>query len=314
MLRIRPFKKGVDEETYVLIFNAAFGDYDDIRAMTLEEMRKMEESPSFSAEGVFLAEWNDQPAGMVDAYVDKLRKDEKGFIQSLGVLPQYRGKGIARELVETALESHRDRGVKIVDAWAQSDRAACVHIFESFGFKPVRVTRMMKRSLDRLPFDVKKRTESDIREMQLQNDEEIVLLNKLDNESFKEHFNYRPRTIDETRYALFEMPWFQQQHVFFADMENVTVSYVIIGIDEGLNAEKCVKYGWILDIGVLKPFRRRGIGTELMLHGMSALKALGMEHALLYVDEMNVTKAMLLYEKLEFETVRKNLIYRLQIA
>jgi hypothetical protein len=49
LLEIRPFRKGFDEELFVSIFNACFGDYDDIRAMTIEEMRKMEESPTFSA-------------------------------------------------------------------------------------------------------------------------------------------------------------------------------------------------------------------------------------------------------------------------
>jgi ribosomal protein S18 acetylase RimI-like enzyme len=35
---------------------------------------------------------------MVNAYVDKLREERKGFIQWLGVLPKFRGKGIAKNL------------------------------------------------------------------------------------------------------------------------------------------------------------------------------------------------------------------------
>ena len=38
LLKIRPFRKGFDEEAYVSIYNAAFRDYKDIRRMTLEEM------------------------------------------------------------------------------------------------------------------------------------------------------------------------------------------------------------------------------------------------------------------------------------
>ncbi|MEM2119278.1 MAG: hypothetical protein QW840_04050 [Candidatus Bathyarchaeia archaeon] len=49
MLKIRPFVKGQDEETYVKIFNAAFAkEYEDVRAITLEEMSKFEKSPSYS--------------------------------------------------------------------------------------------------------------------------------------------------------------------------------------------------------------------------------------------------------------------------
>lgn len=56
LLKIRPFRKGFDEEAYVSLFNAAFSDYDDIRSITLEEMKKIEEAPSFSTDGMFIAE------------------------------------------------------------------------------------------------------------------------------------------------------------------------------------------------------------------------------------------------------------------
>jgi mycothiol synthase len=172
---------------------------------------------------------------------------------------------------------------------------------------------MMKRSLNDLSADIGENKEIGIREMQLRDEDEIALLNRLDNEAFKEHFNYRPRTIEETKYMLLEMPWFQQ-NAYFAVIGNQPVGYVIIGIDEGLNKEKNVKYGWVLDIGVLKPDRRKGIGTSLMLQGMRILKDQSMESVLLYVDDMNETRAIKLYEKLGFKVLRKNLIYQLQLA
>jgi mycothiol synthase len=314
LLRIRPFVKESDEEAYVRIFNAAFADYDDVRTMTLEEMRKTEESPSYSADGLFIAEWNGETAGMVDAYVDKLRKEEKGFIQSLGVLPQFRRKGIARKLVQKAVESLKTRGMKVADTWVQSDRTACVHLFESFGFKRIRFTSMMKRSLNEIPVGVGENREARIEELQPKKEDDVALLTKLDNEAFKEHFNYRPRTVEEMKYALLEMPWFQQERVFSAFLENQAVGYIITGIDEGLNREKAVKRGWILDIGVLKPFRRKEIGAMLMLHGMRILKTYGLEEALLYVDNMNPTGAIKLYEKLGFKVMHNSMIYQLRLA
>jgi len=96
LLKIRLFKKGFDEEAFVSIFNACFGDYHDIRRMTLEEMKKIEESPEFSTDGMMIAEWNDEIAGMINAYVDTHREEKKGFIQWLAVLPKFRKKGIAK--------------------------------------------------------------------------------------------------------------------------------------------------------------------------------------------------------------------------
>ena len=314
MLKIRPFKKGFDEEAYVSIYNAAFGDYDDIRSMTLEEMEKVEKSPSFSLEGMFIAEWNGETAGMVSAHIDRFREEKKGFVQNLGVLPKFRRKGIATKLLETALESLRKRRMEVAETWAQTDRQGCMHLFEKFGFKQARITSIMIRKLDFIPDENRKNMQLTIRDVQMREEKEIELLNKLDNESFKEHFNFRPRTIEETKYALFEMPWFAVQKWFFAFLNDQPIGYGGIAIDEGLNKEKNLTWGMIADIGVLKPYRRVGIGTCLMLHMMQELKGLEMKDAFLYVDDMNPTGAIKLYEKLGFKTLRKSIIYQLPLA
>jgi mycothiol synthase len=310
MLKIRPFRKGLDEEVWVRIFNAVFTDYDDIRCLTVEEMKKLEDSPSFDEGGMLIAEWSDRPVGIVDAYVDRQRTDGKGFIQSLGVLPEYRERGIAKKLMNEAVQSLRQRGIRSVNAWAQTDKEGCAHVYESLGFKQARFTSMMKRSLNTLPH-AQKNMEAKIREVQVKDDEDIELLNRLDNESFKEHNDFRPRTLEETKYWIFEMPWFNKQAWFFAVLNDQPVGHVGIAIDEGLNEEKNLKWGWIMDIGVLKPHRRIGIGTSLMLHSMKLLKTMGMKEALLYVDEMNPTEAIKLYRKLGFKVARRNIVYRL---
>jgi mycothiol synthase len=314
LLKIRSFRKGFDGPVFVGIFNAVFGDYDDIRAMTLEEIEMMMAAPGYNVDGLFIAECDCKPAGMVDAYADRLSSERKGVIQYLGVLPEFRGRGIGRKLVERALESHRKRGTKVVDAWAQSDRLACVRLFEGFGFKSVRLTSMMKRSLMDLGSDAQEVADVDIREMRVDDDGEVALLNRLDNEAFREHFNYRPKSIEETKYALFEMPWFKVQKVFFACLHDEPVGYAVAGVDVGLNEEKKVEYGWVLDVGVLKSHRRIGVGTTLMFHSMRWLRSQGMRDALLYVDDTNPTEAMRLYKKLGFKVLRKNLIYRLSLT
>jgi mycothiol synthase len=314
LLKIRTFRKGFDEETYVRIYNAAFGDYDDIRCMTIEEMEKIEKSPTFNVDGLFIAEWNGATAGMVHAYVDKLRQERKGFIQSLGVLSEFRRLGIARELVEKAKESLKQRGMETAETWSQSDREGCVHLFESFGFRQARVTSMMKRSLANIPQDFRENMNVKIRDMQMKDEEDIELLNELDNETFKEHFNFRRRTIEETKYTLFEMPWFPVQKWFFALSDQEPVGFGGVAIDEGLNKEKNRKWGYIADIGVLKSYRRTGIGTRLMIHMMQVLKQLGMEDVFLYVDDLNPTAAIKLYEKLRFRVLTKNIVYHLKLT
>lgn len=313
VIRIRSFRKGLDEETYARIFNAAFLDYDDVRSVNPQEVQSLENAPSWNLDGLFFAEWNDQTAGMVQAFVDKFREEKKGFILSLAVLPEFRHRGIAKRMLSEAIGSLKQRGMRVATAWAQTDRVACVHLYESFGFKRVRSSSLMKRSLRDIS-TVEHSAPVNLREAKIESNEDIALINKLDNEAFKEHFNYRPVTTDETRYMLLEMPWWRHQKAGFAILDDRPVGYVIAGVDVELNREKNVKHGMILDIGVLKAFRRRGIGSTLIFTAAEYLQSLEMENALLYVDDQNITGAMKLYEKVGFKVSHKSAVYELQLV
>ena len=50
-----------------------------------------------------------------------------------------------------------------------------------------------------------------------------------------------------------------------------------------------------------------------MLQGMNQLKAKGMTVAMLGVDDLNVTRAMQLYEKVGFKVARKEVAYERSI-
>lgn len=314
MLRVRPFRKGLDEKLYVRIFNAAFSDYDDMRSVTLEEVKTIANAPSFNLDGLMFGEWNGRTAGMVQAHVDVQREEKKGFIQNLSVLPDFRHRGIGRQLLNTAITVLKQNGMKTAAAWAQTDRLACTHLYSSFGFKRVRTSSLMKRNLLNHSRETEENEQVNLREARLKEDEEVALIMSLDNEAFREHFNYRPMTLEETKYMLFQSPFWQRQKVWFAMLNDQPVGYVVAGIDERLNREKNAKHGWILNIGVLKPHRQKDVGTALMLRGMSYLEAQGMEDALLYVDDQNPTHAIKLYEKVGFQIHHKSASYELQLA
>ncbi len=52
------------------------------------------------------------------------------------------------------------------------------------------------------------------------NIDDIKLLNWLGNETFKEHFNFKPETIEETRYFVETRPWCNIAEYFFAYLDN----------------------------------------------------------------------------------------------
>lgn len=312
MLKVRRFVLGMDEADWLRVWNAVFAVRVDIAPMTVEEMRNMEKSPDFDSEGRFIAELDDQPVGIVHAHVDKLR-EEKGFVLVFGVIPKFRGQGIERKLAETALEELKNRGMKVAQSWTDSNQEDIIHLWESLGFQLIRKSSAMTRNLVRLQSDIGENMKVEMKPLQKDADEDLEMLNQLANECFKEHFNWRPVPLERTVYHVRQDPFFKIQEWFFAILDGKHVGYIGIGIDESYNKEKNAKCGWVLDIGVLKPYRRTGIGTKLMLHGMNQLKAKGMSVAMLGVDDWNVTKAMQLYEKVGFKVATKDVAYEKSI-
>jgi mycothiol synthase len=311
-MRIRRFVQGKDEKAWVKVRNAAYAEEVGMRQITPEEFRALEKAPEFDSKGRFMAELNGQIVGIIHAHVDKLRTEKKGFIRAFGVIPEFRGKEIEEKLADTAIRELKMRAMEVIQAWATATREDRIQLWETLGFKLVRKFSLMRMNLSEVPSNIGENQEVVLEPLRKNSDEDLQRLNWLDNECFKEHFNYRPSTLERTTYFLQEDPFFKEQAWFFAIFNEKSVGYVGAGIDEKYNTDNNTKSGWILDIGVLKPYRRRGIGTRLMLQGLETLKSKRMTTAMLGVDDWNVTKAMKLYEKVGFRVVKKDLTYEIK--
>ncbi len=180
------------------------------------------------------------------------------------------------------------------------------------GFELIRVFSTMRRGLDSIPYNIGERKDLEIREMET-NMSDMKLLNWLGNETFKEHFNFRPATVEETEFWVTNKPWCDIIGIFFSYLAGEPVGYVEAGIDSKFIKHNGIKRGWIMNIGVLKPNRNKGIGTTLMQQGMEYLKSKGMTSVELGVDDSNPTKATALYEKVGFKTAFKELTYMKKI-
>ena len=312
MLNMRRFVKGVDEPVWVEVLNAAYKGREDWRAITVEELLLEERWPNWDFEGRFIAELDGKPAAVVHANVDKLRGDRNGFVR-LHVTREFRGGEIEQQLMETALRELKARGMTMAQASADSREQARIQLLEELEFKRVRVFSMMEMDLVDASQSIGENKQVAIRPLQKDLEEDLELLTWLINETFKEHFNFRPETLEETRQFLFSNPYLKEQEVFFAVLDGESIGYTGVGIDEKYNLEKKVKAGEIFTIGALKKHRRTGIGARLMLHGLETLKARGMTKALLGVDDYNPTKAIGLYEKVGFRPKKKDFIFEREL-
>jgi ribosomal protein S18 acetylase RimI-like enzyme len=131
----------------------------------------------------------------------------------------------------------------------------------------------------------------------------------MSNEAFKNHYNFRPRTLEETRYSVEEDTWLDVSQISFATLDDTLVGFVKAGLNTKRNISKGVKRGIIASIGVLPAYRRRCIGTALLLYSLQYLKTLDLDVAELYVDDLNPTHAIRLYEKTRFTTFETSATY-----
>jgi mycothiol synthase len=101
-------------------------------------------------------------------------------------------------------------------------------------------------------------------------------------------------------------PFFRSDLSFVAfDGEQIAgyaVNYVIESDWEATG----VREGWVGQLGVRRPWRRRGLATALLVRSMEAFLAAGLEAATLGVDAENPTGALGVYERVGFRPIRRS--------
>lgn len=310
-MSVRSFLKGADEPVWVKLLNEEYREYASWwRSTTVEEMLEHEKNPDFDFEGRFVAELDGKPVGIIHAHVEKSGEEKRGFIKDFCVLQTFWGSKVEEQLLEAAVNQFKKHRVKRMRAWTGVERADRIRFLEKSGFTFAYRTIDMRISLADVPSNIGENTEVTIRPVNNEAEEDIEVLNWLDNECFKEDPLHHLRTVEETRRSLLNNPVLRwQPEFFFAVCDNTNVGYVGVGVDEKYNTEYNVKTGFISGIGVLSAYRRKGIGTRLMLHGLKALKAGGMTSATLATEDTNPTRAITLYEKVGFKVLQEYVTY-----
>ncbi|MFB0551025.1 MAG: GNAT family N-acetyltransferase [Nitrososphaeria archaeon] len=311
MLKIREFVRDRDEQTWVSVLNAAYGKFRDWRTITVEEHFKEGSGSDLAFEGRWMAELNGLPAGTIRAFIQAGQSKRKGQIEDLGVAPEFVGLGVEEKLAELATDQLRQQDVETILVprlrWPDPGGDG-VEFLEKLGFSLIRQISLMEMDLAKTPTGVASNREVAIRPLRENAEEDVQKLNWLRNQCSKGYFNYRPSTIEETRYFLQNNPY-SWLGAFFATLNDDSVGFSVLAIDEKYNTERNVKAGIILAIGVLENHRKAGIGTKLVLHGLKVLRDQKMIRAVLDVDDLNQTGAMRLYEKIGFEVVEKYSTY-----
>jgi len=95
----------------------------------------------------FIAETDDKEiAGMLSAVVYIIPTGTKLWIEDVVVDEAYRGKGIGKDLMKTAIEYARSSGARSVDLTSRPDRVAANKLYRKLGFD-LRETNVYRYSL-----------------------------------------------------------------------------------------------------------------------------------------------------------------------
>lgn len=235
----------------------------------------------------------------------------------MDVHPDYRVNGLRRALTEWAVQQAKTRLASLSDDQMQkvqvstdaklADRKA---VYEALGFAPVRYFYHMRRDLNQPIADPQLSHGLQLVTYQAQ---DSARLHAAFNESFADHWNFH-----QVNEADWEM-WFVGGEDFRPDLTQLVkdgheiAAYSINGVNLERNAQRGVQEGWIHQLGTRRPWRKRGLATQLLLASMQAFKAAGLEYATLGVDTENATGALRIYERVGFEPFRSFVVYEIEL-
>lgn len=233
-----------------------------------------------------------------------------------GVHPQWRGRGIGRELLAWEVDRARQllaaTGKDVpgrIGAFASEQATATIALLQAAGLTPVRAYHEMRRPLDvalpdaSMPDGVRVESWSDAR------DEPARLAH---NEAFASHWGSQPRTPESWQEgrAQFAPAW---SLLAVDEASDEIAGYLVAGRYEQDWEVAGYSSGYVELLGVRPAWRGRGIAPALLTAFMGRLRDEGIQFAELGVDTENRSGALGLYTGLGFEAFHGSKLYSIEL-
>ena len=129
------------------------------------------------------------------------------------------------------------------------------------------------------------------------------------NESFRDHWSFEPVTEKDWQMFFIGRSTFRPDMTFLAVEGDQVMGLCFCNVNHESNERQGIKEGWIDDVAVRRPWRKRGVASALMCQTMRAFKADGLDYATLTVDTENPTGALGLYERLGFVAIKRTVTF-----
>lgn len=315
MLELRPLHRGDVDAVLSLIRRSEVHDHEPL-VTPREEIVEMFEEPHFdptldgrlvTIDGVPVAYgrvWH-RPSGV---------RLERAYL--LGTVdPGHRGRGVGRALFSWQVE----RATVLLSAYthdlprylrtsAWDSLTGAHHLYERFGFRPVRWFDELVRPLEPAP-DYEAPTGVEVVPWQSERAEELRLVH---NAAFADHWGSTP-SDPESWHKMLGDYGMRLDLSYIAIIDGRSVGYSLNEVypeDEALLGRR---EGWIGTLGVLGEARGRGVATALIAASLRAFLRAGLTHAAIGVDTDNPSGAHLLYRRLGFQTSQRSVTHEREL-
>jgi GNAT superfamily N-acetyltransferase len=133
---------------------------------------------------------------------------------------------------------------------------------------------------------------------------------ELNQETFEDHWEHNePDPYDEWAHWMLQPPMFDPELWFIAEEDGGAVA-----IEINYPRTEMPGVGWVGILGVIRPWRRRGLGRALLLKAFQEFRARGFREVGLGVDAASLTGATRLYESVGMRVTAQVDIYEKQLT
>ncbi|MCP4902557.1 MAG: GNAT family N-acetyltransferase [bacterium] len=220
---------------------AAFADYHlDMSYMTEERIWKRFQKNAVDFERSIGAYDGERMVGFTMIGVDRWQGKLAAFDAATGIIPEYRGQGLARAMFDHAVPGLRDVGVQKFLLEVLQPNKAAIRAYEKAGFSIQREFACFDVTLDQLDPNLGVNCDLGI----------------------------LPVAVDKVMDFQSQVAWAPSWENSFAAMSRIQDDLICLGAFEGQRCVGVVAYytvlNWIMTVVVSPGYRRRGVASKLL--------------------------------------------------
>jgi mycothiol synthase len=217
-----------------------------------------------------------------------------------------RGRGLGRALLgwlearaREALGPRKDGEAPLLRTSCRGHQADRAALFDACGFRPVRYSYQMRRSLAQPILD--EPLPAGLQWVAWTPELDVPLMDAF-NAAFAGHYGVPRMDLETWRESFTGVPQFRGDLTYLVLAGGEIVGFCVNWVEAEDDQE-----GWVEAIGVIPAWRGRGVASALLVHSLRLFQAEGLARAALDVDAQNPTGALRLYEKHGFEVARETI-------